>query len=403
MGDMHSYGPAARTQGIGGDPPPPPGPGAAQQPPFQPPQPRQGQQPPQPPQGQQRPQFPPPAGPGHQAQRQPNPKRRKRLVIAGSVAVGLLLVLGVGGFFSYKYMNDTVYSPRVQAEEYLQALVDGEVERAMGMVPADNTLDNSLMTDEIYSKVANRISAFEVTGVVVDGDTAKVSVDITQGGATESMDLELSKAGTEAVLFKKWKLDAPLGTWSLRYMLDAEATGPAVNGIGIKAPKDGRKFAVLPGDYVFNAPSGTKFVSYGDDEKMSVRLDGRDSLMGVGFTPEITDAAREEIKAQSARHIRDCVASTELIPKGCPNQMKDQDPNNFRNVKWTMTKEPRYDSIEGDPSAPFRVELVDGSFALDCEMKEGDSWERQVGTVELYSLPAEVYILGDQLSILYAE
>ncbi len=407
MGDrsVENYGPAAGTQGFGAAPPPPPGTGAAHQPPFhQQPFHQQGVQP-RPETGQQWQQLPPPpGGPGETPQGHSNPKRRKRLIIAGSVTAGLLVVLGVGGFFGYKYLGETTYSPRVQAEEYLQALVDGEVERAMGLVPEDNSLDNSLMTDEIYSKVTNRINGFEVTAVEVDGDTAEVTAEVRQGDAAESVTLRLSKAGTEAVLFNKWKLDAPLATWSLRYLPDVvEASGHAVNGVDVKIPEDGRKFAVLPGDYTFNAPTGSKFVSFGEDEKMSVRLDGQEALMGVGFTAEITDAARDEIKAQTAAHLRACAASTELIPQGCPNQMDDQDPNNFRNIKWTMTKEPRYDSIEGDPAGPFRVVLVDGTFALDCEMKQGDSWAPQTGTVELYSLPAEVYILGEELTILFAE
>ncbi|MCC9205734.1 hypothetical protein [Arthrobacter sp. zg-Y769] len=385
---MDSHGPVADAQGYQGAPPPP-GPDV------------QGQWPQAVP--------PPPGGDGTRprASKQPDPKKRKRLIIAGSVAAGLLVILGVGGFFGYKHLSETTYSPRVQAEEYLQALVDGDVERAMEMAPAGDEkdeLDYSLMTNEIYSKATDRISGFEVTNVEVNDDgTADVSVDVKQGDDTESMQLKLSENGTEAVLFKKWKMDAPLGSWSLNYTLDPDASEPAVNGVGIEVPGDGRKLAVLPGEYTFNAPTGTKFVSYGEDEKMSVRLNGQEALMGVGFTPEITDAAREEIKAQTAAHIEKCVASTELIPKGCPNQMDDQDPKNFRNIKWTMTKAPRYDTIEGDPAGPFRVESVDGEFALDCEMKQGDSWERQKGTVELYSLPAEVYILGEELTILFAE
>ncbi|MCQ1951870.1 hypothetical protein [Arthrobacter sp. zg-Y238] len=415
---MDSRSPVDGAQGNQGAPPPPPGPGIQQQQhPQQPHQPNPQAPAPQAPAPQapapqgQWPQAapPPPGGPGlpGQASKQ-NPKRRKGLIIAGSVAAGLLVILGVGGFFGYKHLSETTYSPRVQAEEYLQALVDADVERAMEMAPASgdekDQLDYSLMTNEIYSKATDRISGFEVTNVEVNDDgTADVSVDVKQGDDTESMQLKLSENGTEAVLFKKWKLDAPLGSWSLKYSLDADASGPAVNGVGIEVPEDGRKLAVLPGEYTFNAPTGTKFISYGEDEKMSVRLNGQEALMGVGFTPEITDAAREEIKAKTAAHIEECVASTELIPKGCPNQMDDQDPNNFRNIKWTMTKAPRYDSIEGDPTGPFRVESVDGAFALDCEMKQGDSWEPQTGTVELYSLPAEVYILGDGISILFPQ
>ncbi|UWX81858.1 hypothetical protein [Arthrobacter sp. zg-Y1171] len=403
---MDSHGPVVGAQGNQGAPPPP-GPGAEQQQPQQPHQPN----PPAPqapgPQGQW-PQAapPPPGGPGlpGQASKQPNPKRRKGLIIAGSVAAGLLVILGVGGFFGYKHLSETTYSPRVQAEEYLQALVDADVERAMEMAPATgDELDYSLMTNEVYSKATDRISGFEVTDVVVNDGTADVTVDVKQGDDTQAMKLELSENGTEAVFFKKWKLDAPLGSWSLRYTLDEDASEPAVNGVSVEMPEDGRKLAVLPGEYTFNAPTGTKFVSYGGDEKMSVRLDGQESLMGVAFIPEITDAAREEIKARTKAHLESCLKLTELQPKGCPNQADGEDPNNFRNIKWSMAKEPAYESIEGDPSFPFSVELVNGQFTLDAEMKEGDEWRAMKGTVELYSLPAMVDIQGETITMTFAD
>ena len=401
---VENYGPAAGTQGFGAAPPPPPGTGAAQQPLFQQPPFHQPAAQPRPETGQQWQQLPPPPGGAGAPQGHSNPKRRKRLIIAGSVTAGLLVVLGVGGFFGYKYLGETTYSPRVQAEEYLQALVDGELERAMGLVPADDSLDNSLMTDEIYSKVTNRINGFEVTAVEVDGDTAEVTAEVRQGDVAESVNLRLSKAGTEAVLFNKWKLDAPLGTWSLRYLPDVvEASGHAVNGVEVKIPDDGRKFAVLPGDYTFNAPTGSKFVSFGDDEKMSVRLDSQESLMGVGFLPEITDAARDEIKAQTRAHLEACMKSTELLPKGCPNKADGEDPNNFRNIKWSMTREPTYAVIEGDPSTPFPVTAENGQFTLEAEMKQGDDWGMQKGTVELYSMPAKVNIQGETITMEFAE
>ena len=401
MGDrsVDNYGPAEGTPGFGAAPPPPPGTGAGHQPPFH--QPGAQPRPETGPQWQQLP--PPPGGPGEAPQGHSNPKRRKRLIIAGSVTVGLLVVLGVGGFFGYQYLNETTYSPRVQAEEYLQALVDGKLEKALDMAPADSDLDNSLMTDEVYSKVENRISGFEITDVMVDGDKAEVAVDVEQGSETEAMKLSLSKAGTEAVLFKKWKVDAPLGTWSLRYLVDPDVTGTAVNGVDFKAPEDGRKLAVMPGDYTFNAPNGTKFVSYGEDEIMSVGLDSQESLMGVGFLPEITDAARDEIKAQTRAHLEACMKSTELLPKGCPNKADGEDPNNFRNIKWSMTREPTYAVIEGDPSTPFPVTAENGQFTLEAEMKQGNDWGMMKGTVELYSMPAKVDIQGETITMEFAD
>ena len=398
---MDNQGPIAGEQGHQGAPPPPaPGPQQANP---QVPGP-QGQSP-----------YAIPQGAGYHgtpgsAPKKPNPKLRKRLIIAGSIVGGLLVLLVVGGFFGFKYLSEK-YNPKLQVEEYLQAVVDGDIEGAMDMVPAYDeengyyqAQDFSLMTNEIYSKATNRISGFEITNVDASGIFAEVTADIKQGDDTKSVTFDLTSAGDEALFFEKWELTSPLDEVEVAYRIYGQSGELAVNGVAIEAFEESKYFSVFPGEYTFNTPGASKYLGYGSDETVSVGLeDTYESMLEVTFTPELTDAAREEIKAQTKAHLESCLKSTELQPKGCPNKADGEDPNNFRNIKWSMTKEPAYESIEGDPSFPFSVEAVNGQFTLEAEMKEGDKWGAQKGTVDLYSMPAMVDVQGEKITITFAD
>ncbi|MCQ2000141.1 zinc ribbon domain-containing protein [Arthrobacter zhaoxinii] len=346
------------------------------------------------------------------APKKPNPKLRKRLIIAGSVVGGLLVLLVVGGFFGYKHLSEK-HNPKLQVEAYLQAVVDGDVEGAMDMVAAYDeengyyaAQDFSLMTNEIYSKAENRISGFEITNVDASGIFAEVTADVKQGDETTSVTFDLTSAGDAAVFFEKWELTSPLQESEIAYRVDGDSTELAVNGVAIEGFEDSKYFSVYPGDYTFNTPKGTEYVGYSGEEKVSVGVGDPEvpaEVLDVVYRPELTDAAREEIKAQTKAHLASCMKSTELQPQGCPNKADGEDPNNFRNIKWSMTKEPTYESIEGDPSYPFPLQAKDGQFTLEAEMKRGNEWGTQKGTVELYSMPAMVDIQGDKINITFGD
>ena len=400
------------TEAQAGQGSPPPGPGSAGQPWAQPPAGDPHTTP-----GQQWAQGTPGTQPAYGQHgtapgvpKKSNPKLRRRLIIGGSIAAGLLVILVVGGFFTVRQLSQTVYSPKVEVEQYLQAIVDGDVEAALAMLPGDGAegygLDYALMSNEVYAKVENRIDGFEVTKVEYDGFVADVSAEVSQGDSAQPMTFSLYEDGTEAVFFKKWELQAPQERWSISYFPDSNTSAATVNGVEIEVPEDGASFAVLPGDYVFDAPEGNQYVSYGAAEERSIRLADTEPASGaepVSFSSEITDAAREEIKAQTKAHLAACLKSTELQPKGCPNQADGEDPNNFRNIKWTMTKEPAYAGIDGDPSFPFPVTAENGQFLLEAEMKQGGSWGPQKGTVELYSMPAMVEIRDGKISMVFSD
>ncbi|MCC9174020.1 hypothetical protein [Arthrobacter sp. zg-Y179] len=336
---------------------------------------------------------------------------RRRLIIAGSVTAAVLVALIVGGYFGFKHLNENVYGPQVLAEEYLQAIVDGDVERAIAMSPEHNWQHFSLMTNEVYAKAENTITGFEVTDVAVTDGKADISVDIEQGDDTQAVTLDLRTDGTEALFFRKWKLNIGLGSAPVHYILRGDATAVAVNGVDIPGQdmemlRSSTIFSFLPGDYTLDASAGTPYAEY-PDESVSVRLN-RDGTAAaqeptVDLKPALTDAGREEIQAGLTAHLEECMKSTELMPKGCPNQWTAEDPDSYRNISWSMQTAPTLDPIESDPTGPFSVRAVKGEFILDSEVNRGGSWQPQRETYQLYWMYADVEINGEDLSLTFAD
>ncbi|MCQ1948545.1 hypothetical protein NNX28_01215 [Arthrobacter sp. zg-Y859] len=346
-----------------------------------------------------------------QAPPQADPKQRRTLMIAGGVTAAVLVALIVGGYFGFKHLNENVYGPQVLAEEYLQAIVDGDVERAVGMGPEHNWQNFSLMTDEVYAKAENTITGFEVTDVVVTDGKADISVDIEQGDDTQAVTLDLRSDGTEALFFRKWKLNIGLESAAVHYILRGDATAVAVNGVDIPGQdmellRSSTMFSFLPGDYTLDASTGSPYADY-PDESVSVRLN-RDGTAAaqeptVDLKPVLTDAGREEIQAGITAHLEECMKSTELMPKGCPNQWEAEDPDSYRNISWSMQTAPTLDPIESDPTGPFSVRAVNGEFILDSEVNRGDSWQPQRESYQLYWMYAGVEINGEELSLTFAD
>ncbi|MCC9205735.1 hypothetical protein [Arthrobacter sp. zg-Y769] len=350
-----------------------------------------------------------------QAPPKADPKQRKTLMIAGGVAAAVLVALIVGGCLGFKHLKENVYSPQVLAEEYLSAIVDGDVEKAIGMSPDHNFEDFSLMTNEAYAKAENKITGFEVTEVVVTGGKADVSVDIEQGSDTTAVTLDLRTDGTEALFFHEWKLNIGLSTASVPYLPQGDATAVVVNGVEIPGQDTevsetiARSFNFLPGDYTLSASTGTPYAGY-PDQLVSVRLnqDGTATAQerSIVLRAEVTDAGRGEIQAGITAHLEDCMKSTELMPKGCPNKWRVEDPDNYRNISWSMPTPPTLEPVELEPtgpSGPFFVKAVNGEMVLEYEVLRDGSWEPEQQKAPLYWMYADVEINGEELSLTFAD
>lgn len=357
----------------------------------------------------------PPAGPpppGQQfapAPKPMDPKKKKKLTLL-AILGGVLLLLIVAGSVTYSYLAKNVYGAERVVEEYLGALKDGNAEKALELLPAGEDLDTSLVTNEVYQATENRISDYAV--VDFDGfNGGVVTADVTRAGSTAQETIRVVKDGRQNGIFPKWKIEDDLMDWSVSIIMSVTPFSPqefTVNGVTVPAPEgsteDGMwtaELAVLPGDYEIEPLTGNGFVSYGETETVEVEMGS--PMQGFSFSPVLTEAADEAVKAELTAVLESCLASTKLDNPGCLNDADLNQPERYRNVSWSLVSGPSIDSVAGKSaySDTFSFLATGIEIALNCEVDPGGKGEWEpYEEKNTFSEFAEAKINGDELELI---
>lgn len=286
---------------------------------------------------------PPPTGAypaGAPASAPGSPRKRKSLVpwIAGSAVALLLIVGGVVGFS----LGSAAHAPELQVKSYLDALKKGDVAGAFEVSGTKVEKADLLLTKKAYAEASDRITRFTLGEVTIDDETATVTANITQGGEKYDHEFTLTKAGKDAVFFDKWQLEAPA--------LSAIA-------VGANAPDDtiievaGVDISALEkeGDvYNLRALPGTYPVALGGDSDWYTAEELQATVIGFeanaeAADPQVLEIAMTEGGATAAADavntwLDACIASTELVPAGCPFWATNSQGYELSNIAWAVTK-----------------------------------------------------------------
>lgn len=340
---------------------------------------------------------PPPAPPAPPAPDVPglSPESRKRItlvaIIGGAVLLVVVAAAGVLG-----YLSSAVYTPKAQVESYLSALVDGEAEAAGEMfLPTDGT--PVLFSDEIYRAATNRITEYEITNVETYGTRAGVTADVTQNGRRESIEFSMVKGGTVGLFFSDWRIDQHFASWQFTVDLPAVLTGAQtvkVNGVQVQLPEPDQYGSIvlpaLPGDYVLSPPESTKYLSFGEDQKVSVAAA---KYARAEFSSEPTQAALDEVDALGQAYLDMCMQSTSAESGNCPNKLYlGKADDQYRSIAWTL---------QGTPEFEVRYSEYDGGIGISAgNLKARATYEERMtrgGEVswEAKERSAPLYIYGE--------
>lgn len=290
-----------------------------------------------------------PAG-GVTVEHKPLSKKAKRNWIVGAGAAGLVVVLAVGGSIAVGVVKGA-NGPEAVVEDYLEALVAGDAVRAMEIsqasVPNDQRL---LLTNEIYAKATNRIDGFTVGKSTVKGNTATVSVEVTQNGQRLENTVTLSKKNP-TFFNDNWSMAnsrASLGvsiqgTGTLRFSAAEGAKAVLVNGVEVSLENAAGR---LDGYYELPAYAGSYELELATDSKYldsnkvpaMVSIDARSSLDRARLEVQPNEAFETEAAKQVGDYLNACAAQTVVKPVDCP--MNAYAYGDTRNVVWKITKEP---------------------------------------------------------------
>lgn len=256
--------------------------------------------------------------------------------------IGAAVVAGVGllGVIVLSIVGSTLSDPEKRAEEYLDAIVDGDVEDALALAPVDeDEASTALLTDEVYADAEDRITGYEITDVEESGDTVTVTVDLEGPDEGNDVELTLVADGRRALFFDDWKVDEGGLARQVTVSVPESSTTIDANGVSVEADGgDEAVFWALPGSYVFN-PFGDNRWLEPSDEPTAVPAAESFGLYAETGRPGPSEALRQEVESAISEWTTTCMAATELDPDDCPQEAYGSGDRQ-RKVVWTLVTPP---------------------------------------------------------------
>lgn len=296
-------------------------------------------------------------------------------LVAALICGAALLVTSVVaiGVFAVAAGNT---QPSRQVAAYLGALIKGEASAALKIDGTKVTSADLLLTDEVYSKAQDRISAFAIIGTTISGKGAAVVVRYTQGGQQIRQTFQLRSVRKDLFVFDHWRLaPVPLGT--ARVTVDGpDDVAVTIAGEPVRLKNGAGALRALPGQYVVGSKDTAAFTTW--DSDATVTGLGAHAVVSAGAV-ELTLTARGRAEATKAVNgwIDHCVASTALVPSGCSFGLSSAGLAGvaLSNQKWTLVTRPTF-TIGAWDGHGWDVNLLEAgavTFRADARDAAGDS------------------------------
>lgn len=317
-------------------------------------------------------------------------RKVRRIALVG----GAVVVVVVGGAVAVSVINSMLYSPEKVAQDYLDAVADGDVEAALELAPAPDG-ESTLLTDEIYAAAADRPTSYSLGESTSFGGSMYVEVD-AEGGVGGTGDLTLEEGDKRFGLFDQWEVTSGLAS-SLSMPTSAGQT-ISVNGVEVEVTEEYADYAVLPGTYSIDSFAASEWF---DAEASTVEVALGDYAMAEQSEPEPSSALEEQIDGALTEWLGTCMDSTEPEPEDCPQTAYVY--GDVRNLSWELSTPPTIDFSYFDPSFPMSLSAMDGVATATYEVDESygfgpKEWAEETEESSLY-IDITVEEVGDALSV----
>lgn len=235
--------------------------------------------------------------------------------IAALWLLGLMLAVA-GSIVAVNIVNDTIASPQQPVREYLEALQNGEGEKALGLLRASVPQGNPAMLDG----TALQTAAARISGIKYgeaedrDGSQVMVPIDFTIDGSQLRTEFLLEKSGVEWLFFHKWAfVPAALPVLDVTVVNSNEAT---LNGVPVNMPNGRNSFAVFyPGEYEASLTG-----EYFSAPPTKATLSGRDAPAApLNLMTQATDGLKEAVGAKVKEFLDGCADTADKQQKLQPD------------------------------------------------------------------------------------
>lgn len=283
------------------------------------------------------------------------PPRARRVLGAGA-ALLLVVALAVG----LPRLLSTTSDPQRVAQDFLQALVDGDADQLREHVVAAPDASGAALTAQILQSATDRIQSFEIDDVEVAEGTATVTATLDNGEEALETTLTLTPESGSAFTPATWMLE-PVEVPEFLVDLPLGVEDVLINGISIPV----RDLLVLPDSFTpqiaIQLLPGTYEISVPEDgpwqSAKQLTLEAP-PVLGTWRKPvgdlwyDLSDAGHEEVRNQVAEALEHCTSSTSPAPDGCPFALPDVSADDAaepsRQGTWELLDEPVVEARSGD-------------------------------------------------------
>ena len=235
------------------------------------------------------------------------------------------------------FVNAKIYGPEHQVTSYLDALREGDGERALGLLAAKVPDANAVLLDDDALRASTAdLEVLEVGEPRKAGDDrADIQVRYTLGGEETQTTFRLTRTHKQWLFFDQWSfIPSSLPTFTVSAATQKEAT---INGVRVALPQETTTFAAFYPARVEASYTSEFLAAPAESGILAAPAD----TVSLVLATEATEALTNAVDAQVRDFLAECTSARDrLAPPGCPfyhftdNQV--QPP-----IVWEITEYPK--------------------------------------------------------------
>lgn len=314
--------------------------------------------------------------------------RPSRKMIRGLIVTACVLVLLVAGLVVKWALTPT---PSSTVEDYLNAISDGEAEKALSYVRAD-TISGPLLTDAALTDPDNRPR--EITILTTSEGTTYTGERVTTVSARYQV-RETTVDQTFSVLWdgNDWRIADPFVGLTVEDPGNRELT---LNSVSVP---HGQQLAAFPGAYTLSAAATPLYSAAETTVTPTGTGGGAQAWAGLG-DPNVSEAAQETIGQALADHLETCVQSTSAEPPNCGFRT-GYIPGQDIQVRWEVTTRPTWHLSEGWDGDMVISESAYGLARYDATYTDYAGVRQSASDNVTFGIDARVRIIDDRLVVTF--
>ncbi|HET8877910.1 MAG TPA: hypothetical protein VFN00_00510 [Arthrobacter sp.] len=317
--------------------------------------------------------------------------------IAALWLLGLMLAIA-GAVVAINVVNNSLASPQQPVREYLDALRQGEGEKALGLLHATVPKSNPAMLDGDALKAATARLSDVTVGAAEDrgGNQVTVPVDYTIDGSKLHTEFLLQSSSTQWLFFRDWSfVPSALPVLDVTVVNSNQAS---LNGVPVNMPNGRNTFAVFyPGQYEASL-NGQFFAA----PASRTTLTGRDvPAAPLNLLTQATDGLKSAVTAKVKEFLDNCADQADKkqqLQPACPFYHATNNRVVDGTIDWSITD---YPAVSIEPfGGRWVVAPLDGKARIKARQVDLFTGAvTELNAVHDFSFTARLDIDGDTVKL----